>query len=94
MRTDQFTFAATPAGLLQREHLAASLLSVGRTVRLFRETCAGFELLMLEAGPRAGEGQIAAAMKAQSNSKAHEMNWSRIRTHADDQIEDFNSGRR
>jgi hypothetical protein len=59
----QFTFANTPAGLVQREVLAASLLSVGRTVRLFRETCAGFELLFLEAGPREGEGQIATAMK-------------------------------
>jgi hypothetical protein len=65
MRTQLFTFASTTAGLVQREALAASLLSLGRTVRLFREECAGFELLGLEAGPRATEGQIAAAMKGQ-----------------------------
>lgn len=60
---DTFTFPSTAAGIMQRSDFAASLLSVGRTVRLFRTTVGLFELLMLEAGPRAGEGKIAQAMK-------------------------------
>jgi methylglyoxal synthase len=60
MRTpDTFTFVT----VVQREVFAAGLLAAGRTVRLFREDCHGFELLMLEAGPREGEGRIAASVK-------------------------------
>lgn len=69
MKKTQFAFAANAKGLVQRSELAASLLAVGRTVRFFREECVGFELLMLEAGPRAVEGQIAAGMKQKNSTE-------------------------
>jgi hypothetical protein len=90
---DAFTFPSTTAGLTQRSDFAAALLRVGRTVRFFRTQVGLFELLHLEAGPRSTEGQIARAMK-QVAPPAYEKNWTAIRTHADDDIEKFNNGRR
>jgi hypothetical protein len=60
---DTFSFPATVAGLLQREALAAGLLTVGRKVRFFRSTVGLVTILHLEAGNRQGLGQIAAAVK-------------------------------
>ena len=64
-----FTFTSDARGLAQREFVAAGLLALGRTVRFFREDCHGFELLMLEAGPREGEGRIAAHVKMLKGTK-------------------------
>jgi hypothetical protein len=64
-KLDTFIFAT----LVQREIFAAAKLAAGRTVRLFREDCHGFELLMLEAGPREDEGRIAAHVKMLKGTK-------------------------